>query len=111
MRGWVLSLAISALCWAGLALGEDPELPSDSTAEVSEPPVEVMSNRRWIQVSSRMEGASADIASAAREVQATAQEIEAAGRLSHLTRLSGLSTSLDHKVIQARLAADQLLIP
>jgi len=104
MRGWVFLLAISALCWAGLALGEAPD-------EVSEPPVELMSDQRWIQVSSRMEGASADIASAAREVQASTQEIEAAGRLSHLTRLSGLSTSLDHKVIQARLAADQLLIP
>jgi hypothetical protein len=76
-----------------------------------ESPAEEMSAKRWLQVSSRMEGASADIAEAAREVQAASQDIETAGRLSHLTRLSGLSTSLDHKVIQARLAADQLLIP
>jgi hypothetical protein len=58
-----------------------------------------------------MEGASADISENARALSATARQIDESGRLSRLTQLSGHATDLDHKVIQARLAADQLIYP
>ena len=70
-----------------------------------------MSDARWLQVTSRLESASTDIEGAAQSVATTAQEIGQVGRLSRLTQLSGHSTSLEHRVIQARLAADQLKNP
>ena len=116
MRGLVAAGLLLLAGWAGAALGE-PEEPTEELGEAPRPtepeirePTE-LSDERWLLVTSRMEGASADISLAAREVQIAAEEIEAAGRLSRLTQLSGLATGLNHRVIQAQMAAEQLIQP
>ena len=113
------SLLITA-GWAGLASGDplsSSAPPMEESTEDESPPADPaldgneMSPSQWLRVTSRMEGASADIADVANQLASTATDIEEAGRLSRLTQLSGLATNLDHRVIQARLAADQLIQP
>jgi len=108
MRSIVAPGLLIGLAWGGVVFGDDPEeTPPDS----EEPSSDELTEQRWLQVTSRMENASSDIGEAARAISQTAQAIEADGRLSRLTQLSGHSTSLDHKIIQARLASEQLLDP
>ena len=86
---------------------DSPEPIDSPTAH----PIESISDQKWLQVTSRMESASSDISERARALSATAHEINGSGRLSRLTQLSGRATDLNHKVIQARMAADQLEDP
>ncbi len=97
------------LVWGRFALGDNAE---GTSPEPVDPVVrEEMTSQRWVQVTSRMETASSDIGEAARAISQTAKAIEKDGRLSRLTQLSGLSTSMDHKIIQAKLASEQLQDP
>ena len=110
----VISAVFLGLIWGGSAVGSPPVDRSDSSIELeSDSPLqaEAMTEQRWIQVTSRMEAASADIGEKSRAVSDTARQIDESGRLSRLTQLSGHAIELDHKVIQARLAADQLIYP
>ena len=73
--------------------------------------IEEMNTDRWIRVTSRVEIASTELAVAARSLSTTANEIETTGRLSRLTQLSGHASTLNQRVIQARMASDEMLRP
>ena len=103
---WFRSTAlVLLLSWAGRASSDPPENSSNDSS------IEEMDTARWIQVTSRVEIASTEIATAARSLSATANEIETAGRLSRLTQLSGHASTLNQRVIQTRMASDEMLRP
>ena len=72
---------------------------------------ENMTPERWLRVTSRLEIASTEIADAANTIASIANEIEAAGRLSRMTQLSGYGEVLEQRIIQAQMAADEMLYP
>lgn len=84
---------------------------SESLASNTTEVVDNMTPERWVQVTSRLEIASVEIAEAANAITNTADEIERAGRLSRMTQLSGYGVALEQRVIQAKMAADEMLYP